>query len=153
MGDLMKVVFSENKISIFMPKIISNADINDYIKKLIIKLKHNYKVDIFGFYKVNVYKNQRIGMIIDLIMEEEIDFFKDLLDLKIEVKEDSEIYLKFDDYFLNNNKNIYHFKDNYYISIDNLSDSDFLSMIEFSKPVYGEDLTSVKNKFKLIINN
>lgn len=149
----MKIISSDDKLSIFLPTLKSKENINDYLKMLILRLKRNYKIDIFGFYKVNVYQNKKIGMIIDLIKEEEIDFFKDLLDLKITVSEDSDIYLRFNDYFLNKEKNVYLFENNYYIGVKDLSNKEFLSMIEFCELIYGEDLERIKEHLKLLVKS
>lgn len=142
----MKIVSSVDKITIFIYKNEVIDDINDYMKKLILKLKKKYHMDIFGFYKVNIYKNNKIGMIIDLLKEDDIDFFTDLVDLKIKVYEDSNMYLRFNDYFFREKKKVYVINNNYYMDIDKLSNKDFLSMIEFCSVIYGDELEKLKEK-------
>ena len=142
----MKIVSSVDKITIFIYKNEVIDDINDYMKKLILKLKKKYHLDIFGFYKVNIYKNNKIGMIIDLLKEDDIDFFTDLVDLKIKVYEDSNMYLRFNDYFFREKKKVYVINNNYYMDIDKLSNKDFLSMIEFCSVIYGDELEKLKEK-------
>ena len=139
----MKIVSSDDKTTIYIYRNEIIDNINDYMKKLILRLKRKYHIDIYGFYKVNVYKNNKIGMIIDLLKEDDIDFFTDLVDLKIKVYEDSSMYLKFNDYFFEEKKSIYVINNNYYVDINKLSKKELLSMIEFCKIIYGEELNKL----------
>ena len=134
----MKIVSSTDKITVYMYKIETIDNINDYMKKLILKLKRKYHINICGFYKVNIYKNDKIGMIIDLLKEDDIDFFTDLVDLNIKVYENSDMYFEFNDYFLLEKKNICVINNCYYVDINSLSKKEILSMIEFCKIIYGE---------------
>ena len=121
-----------------------------YMKELIIKLRRKYRKDIYGFYKVDVYVKDKIGMIIDFTLEEEIDFFRDLVDLKVVVHEEADVFLKFSDYFLFDKKKVYFFEGEYYVDIDDLSDEEFLEKLEFCKVIYGEELSDIKGNFKKI---
>lgn len=142
----MKFVSSDDTITIYIYKNEVIDDINDYMKKLILRLKRKFHIDIFGFYQANIYKNNKIGMIIDLLKEDDIEFFTDLVDLKIKVYENSNMYLKFNDYFFSEKKKVYVINGNYYINIDEVSKKDFLSMIEFGSIIYGEELAKVKKE-------
>lgn len=148
----MKIISNGDKLSVF---VIDNKDIDlnnldMYMKELIIKLRRKYRKDIYGFYRVDVYVKDKIGMIIDFNLEEEIDFFKDLVDLKVVVHEDVDVFLKFSDYFLFDNKKVYFFEGEYYVDIDDLSDEEFLEKLEFCKVIYGEELSDIKGNFKKI---
>ena len=148
----MKIISNGDKLSVF---VIDNKDIDlnnldMYMKELIIKLRRKYRKDIYGFYRVDVYVKDKIGMIIDFNLEEEIDFFKDLVDLKVVVHEDVDVFLKFSDYFLFDNKKVYFFEVEYYVDIDDLSDEEFLEKLEFCKVIYGEELSDIKGNFKKI---
>ena len=148
----MKIISNGDKLSVF---VIDNKDIDlnnldMYMKELIIKLRRKYRKDIYGFYIVDVYIKDKIGMIIDFNLEEEIDFFKDLVDLKVVVHEDVDVFLKFSDYFLFDNKKVYFFEGEYYVDIDDLSDEEFLEKLEFCKVIYGEELSDIKGNFKKI---
>ena len=148
----MKIISNGDKLSVF---VINNKDIDlnnldMYMKELIIKLRRKYRKDIYGFYKVDVYVKDKIGMIIDFNLEEEIDFFKDLVDLKVVVHEDADVFLKFSDYFLFDKKKVYFFEGEYYVDIDDVSDEEFLENLEFCDTVYGEELSDIKGNFKKI---
>lgn len=125
---------------------IYDEDINDFLKKLILKLKKKYKLDIFGFYQVNVYKNDMVGMIVDIIKDDDASFLSDWVDLKINVYDNSEVWLKFDDYFLDLKEKFYKLEDTYYTNITDIDKKSFLSMIEFCCLLYGEELELVKRK-------
>lgn len=148
----MKIISNGDKLSVF---VINNKDIDldnldMYMKELIIKLRRKYRKDIYGFYKVDVYVKDKIGMIIDFNLEEEIDFFRDLVDLKVVVHEDADLFLKFSDYFLFDNKKVYFFEEEYYVDINDVSDKEFLEKLEFCNLVYGEELSDIKGNFKKI---
>lgn len=148
----MKIISNSDKLSVF---VINNKDIDldnldMYMKELIIKLRRKYRKDIYGFYKVDVYVKDKIGMIIDFTLEEEIDFFRDLVDLKVVVHEEADVFLKFSDYFLFDKKKVYFFEGEYYVDIDDLSDEEFLEKLEFCKVIYGEELSDIKGNFKKI---
>lgn len=148
----MKIISNGDKLSVF---VINNKDIDlnnldTYMKELIIKLRRKYRKDIYGFYKVDVYVKDKIGMIIDFNLEEEIDFFRDLVDLKVVVHEEADVFLKFSDYFLFDKKKVYFFEGEYYVDIDDVSDKEFLEKFEFCDTVYGEELSDIKGNFKKV---
>lgn len=145
----MKITSYENKITVYTYAIENTDAINDYIKKLILKLKKKYHLNIKGFYNINIYTNNKIGMIIDIVKDED-NFFYDLLDLKVKVYENSKVFFKFNDYFLNNKYDFIIFKDNYYIDIDNLNKQDILSMIEFCSLIYGEELNKINKELSCL---
>lgn len=148
----MKIISNGDKLSVF---VINNKDIDlnnldMYMKELIIKLRRKYRKDIYGFYKVDVYVKDKIGMIIDFNLEEEIDFFRDLVDLKVVVHEEADVFLKFSDYFLFDKKKVYFFEGEYYVDIDDVSDKEFLEKLEFCDTIYGEELSDIKGNFKKV---
>lgn len=147
----MKVVFSEDKITVYTV-IKEDIDINEYIKKLILRLKKKYRISILGFYQINIYKNSKVGAIIDLIKEDDMDYFNDLIDLNIKVYDNSDIYFVFDDYFFNIKKIFKLLNNKYYINIDELSKKEFFLMTEFCNYVYGDELEKIENKL-LTYNN
>lgn len=146
----MKVVTKDRKTTVYTFDSANTNNINDYIKKLLLRLKKKYKMKFTGFYQINIYKNSLIGLIIDIIKEDEEDYFYDLVDLKIKVYENSTIYLEFNDYFFNNKKKIKNLNNKYYMQIDNIDKSDFLSMIEFGELIYGKEAEKVKEKLSCL---
>ena len=90
-------------------------------------------------------------MILDIIKEDELDFFKDILDIKVSINYESDIFLSFEDYFLVKNKKIYYKDQNYYININDLEDKEILKLSEFSKIIYGEELKKIKTNLKHVL--
>lgn len=132
-------------------KDINIEEIKKYIKDLVCKLKKVYKKKISGFYNVNVFMNDKIGMILDFSREDDFDFFRDVVDLNVIVNKDSEIYLKFSDIFLLDNFDNIYFWDNYfYVDVNSISFKEFYYLLEDSSFIYGRELDSLKNKFSLV---
>lgn len=149
---LLKTTLKGDNISIFIinETSINKDNINGYVKELIIKLKRKYRKKISGLYKANIYINKNYGIIIDLIKEEDIDFFSDMVDLKIILHENEEMYLSFDDYFLLKQKKIFFLNNKYYININSLNKKELLKMYEFCNIIYGDQVKELENNFKLI---
>ena len=149
----MKFVFKDNKIIIYLNKenidfdISNKENLEKYIKELVLNIKKIYGYKISGSYNVNIYENKKIGLIIEFIKKENFDFFPDLIDLKLNIFYDSDVYLKLDDYFLiKKYKNIYYNNNNFYIDVTDLIKKDILILSEFGKYIYGKNLEKLKNK-------
>lgn len=149
----MKFVFKDNKIIIYLNKenidfdIFNKENLEKYIKELVLNIKKIYGYKISGSYNVNIYENKKIGLIIEFIKKESFDFFPDLIDLKLNIFYDSNVYLKLDDYFLiKKYKNIYYNNNNFYIDVTDLIKKDILILSEFGKYIYGKNLEKLKNK-------
>ena len=147
----MRVINKNDRISIFIidKDSIDRDNINDYMKGLIFKLKRKYKKDICGFYIGHVY-SCKFGVLLELIKEDDLDFFGDMLDLKIIMHDDEDIFLRFDDYFLLDRECIYVFKNKYYVNVSDISYSEFLGICEFCEFVFGEELEGFKGSLKKV---
>ena len=147
----MRVINKNDRISIFIidKDSIDRDNINDYMKGLILKLKRKYKKDICGFYIGHVY-SCKFGVLLELIKEDDLDFFGDMLDLKIIMHDDENIFLRFDDYFLLDRECIYVFKNKYYVNVSDISYSEFLGICEFCEFVFGEELEGFKGSLKKV---
>lgn len=148
----MKIIHEKDIISVFIQNKSKKdiEDINSYMKELVLILKRKYRKDITGFYKVNVYYNEKIGLIIDFIRREEVDFLDDFTSLKISFCEEDDIYLEFEDYFLFDDIKTYYFNNRYYINIEDISLELFIKKLEFFNVVYGESLKRLKKTWVLV---
>lgn len=152
----MKIITNKDNFNIIIYKDEINFDLKQkdslekYIKKIILNIKRKSLININGFYKIIVYHNEKFGIILDIIKEDELDFFKDFLDFKVLVNYNSDIYLSFEDFFLINNKNIYYKDNKYYINIKYLKEKDIIKLSEYSKVIYGENLNNIKHKLKFV---
>lgn len=118
------------------------------IKNIFLKLIKTYNLNINRRYEVYVYENSKYGTILEIIEKDELLFPRELIDIKVKFINNTNIFLKTDNYFcLENYKNIYYFDNNFYINlldIDNL-----ISIIEFVDIIYNEKDTYL-NKMLLI---
>ena len=144
----MKFISDKDSFTIYVLKNdFLDSEIKDYVKKMVLRLKNRFKKYISGYYKAYVYKNNHYGIIIELIKEGNFDFFKDFIELDINVIDDSEMYFRFKDYFLIINKSdIFYYDDNYYVNIKKLNKLEFLKLTEFGTIVYGKDVLDIKNR-------
>ena len=148
----MRVISNKDNFIIhILENNFDNVDIKDYVKKIILKIKERLGQYISGFYEVNVYLNDFYGMIIEMIKKSDFDFFKDFIELDININKDSKMYFEFEDYFVILNKNnIYFYNNKYYINIDQLNSSEQLKLSEYGKVMYGNKLNEIEHKLQKI---
>ncbi len=105
----MKVIFLENQVIVYLKKEYSKIDdikdkilIEKYFKKLLLKLKKRYLIDVTGFYNVKVYIDNRYGMVIEFYkLDSDFIFLpNDIIDLKITFYKDAQFYLELDNNLL-----------------------------------------------------
>lgn len=148
----MKIELTNEKIVVYLNNYYFNNSDKDKlireIKNLFIKLIKIYKLSFSGIYKVNLYENKIYGSILEIIKQEELLFSRDLIDIKVSVKKNNDIYLKTSDYFVfANYQNIYYKDNNYYLNI--LDTSNYLKLIEFCKIVYNIEKSDLKPLAKM----
>lgn len=149
----MKIIFKDEDLIIYVYKtnLLEKDEIEDYIKDLIYKLRKSYHKNISGFYDVDIFINERYGFIIEMKKNDDLDFFPDMIDLKMNFHFNSDIFLKFEDYFLINKKNkIYFYLNNYYVNINEFTNEELITLSEFFKITYGNELTLSKRKFTTV---
>lgn len=106
-------------------------DCKDVIKKLQRRLK------LKGFYRVLVFPS-KLGLFLQLIKLED-SLYKNILDLKIEIKEEN-IYFKTKDYFLIKDYSPINYIDGEYYCIVDESFDEILEKVEFGEFVFGYDI-------------
>ena len=147
----MKIVSNEDDFTIYLiGNNFGSIDIKDYVKNIVLKTKDRIKKYISGYYEVKVYINNSYGMILEIKKESDFDFFKDFIELDINI-EDSTMYFKFKDYFaIVNKSNINYYDDNYYINVDKLNKKELLTLSEFGNIVYGKEIDKIEKKLSKI---
>ena len=121
----------------------NKKEMHEYIKNLILKLKRIYKINIKGFYKIKIYLN-KILTYINFIKIDDDNYDNDEIDFRILIIYNKEIYFKYEDYNLINNKNVFYYKDFYYINIDYLDE--FIKYLEYGNIVLLDNV-DYKNVF------
>lgn len=139
----MKVDIKNDNFIIYVNKYLINydmknrKDIEENIKDLLIRIRKIYKIKLSGYYKIKIYQNDLYGLIFECIKEDDLDFFPDFCDLKINILYDSKILLESDDFFIfNNNKKAYKKGNKFYINIKDLNELEIIKLSEFCKIKY-----------------
>ena len=139
----MKVDIKNDNFIIYVNKYLINydmknrKDIEENIKDLLIRIRKIYKIKLSGYYKIKIYQNDLYGLIFECIKEDDLDFFPDFWDLKINILYDSKILLESDDFFIfNNNKKTYKKGNKFYINIKDLNELEIIKLSEFCKIKY-----------------
>ena len=139
----MKVDIKNGNFIIYVNKYLINydmknrKDIEENIKDLLIRIRKIYKIKLSGYYKIKIYQNDLYGLIFECIKEDDLDFFPDFCDLKINILYDSKILLESDDFFIfNNNKKTYKKGNKFYINIKDLNELEIIKLSEFCKIKY-----------------
>lgn len=115
----------------------NKKDIEKNIKDLLLKIRKIYKIKLSGYYKIKVYQNDLYGLIFDCVKEDDLDFFPDFCDLKVNILYDSKMLLESDDFFIfNNNKKTYKKGNKFYINIKDLNELEIIKLSEFCKIKY-----------------
>lgn len=150
----MRISIIDNDILIYINNNLINIDFEDldttkeYFKELFLKIKD--KVEINGFYFVNVYKDDLYGIVIELRKEEMdyLDYYTDEVDMHITLNENTFLY-EIEDIFLNkeiikNSKIIYYNKKIYLKLKNNIDENIKGYLYEFSNLVY-KDTNNILN--------
>ncbi len=133
----MKLEYLNDKIIIYLynEKLTDNSDLlKEKIKKIIIKLIKNYHLNLFGYLKLNIYENDKYGLIMEIDKVNNV-FNIDIIDLKIVIYPNVNFYLEIsDDLYIDNFKNSIYKDNKFYINIDNLDN--LLKYLEYGRIIY-----------------
>lgn len=140
---ILKVDIKNDNFIIYVNKYLINydmknrKDIEENIKDLLIRIRKIYKIKLSGYYKIKIYQNDLYGLIFDCVKEDDLDFFPDLCDLKVNILYDSKMLLESEDFFIfNNNKKTYKKGNKFYINIKDLNELEIIKLSEFCKIKY-----------------
>lgn len=122
---------NESDYKIYYYKSIDNKVLYDEVKDLIKSVQKRLKLK--GFYKALVI-NKNIGLFIQLKKIEE-SFYKNTLDLKIEIK-DLDVYYKTEDYFVIKGLSDIKYKDGMFYCVVDESFDKILEKVEFGDFIF-----------------
>ena len=162
----MKVITNDEfNIIIFLNKIIvENIDLEDrenleeYFKKIFLKLKKIYDITISGYFVIDVYIDDNYGIIMELNKEEldYYEYFDNQIDMRIIIHDDVTFLYEIDDILLLDKKirkniSLYYYQNKYYIKINKILNFIALGYIlENSNSIYIDENDNVINDFNLI---
>ena len=130
----MKVDIKNDNFIIYVNKHLINydmknrKDIEENIKDLLIRIRK--------IYKIKLSQNDLYGLIFDCVKEDDLDFFPDFCDLKVNILYDSKMLLESDDFFIFNNNKAYRKGNKFYINIKYLNEKEINRLSEFCKIKY-----------------
>ncbi len=143
---------SDNEFVVFINSLyfpidegLDKQNLSRTIKSLLSKLDKNYNLSLKGYYKVSIYHNKKIGSY--LVLEKLEDFIIDVttIDLRVIAYLNEEFLLEFDDYEkIPLGKSIFYLNNMYYLSVNDVSDEEILSLCDWSRIVYGDVVSNIK---------
>ncbi len=144
----MKCTIENNKIIVYVEKYTKNYldDIDyleDYFRKIFIKLKEKYGIKIQGFCNVDVYTDNS-DMVLEIEEEKElVDYYEDIIDMKISIHESTFLYEVLNIFNINKyiNGDIFLYKNKFYIKKKDMN----FNILEHLKLVY-KDTNKIINK-------
>lgn len=113
-------------INVYLYKYFLDYDSKDKlhreIKELFVNLIKNYNLDLFGYFKVDIYENKKYGCILEInkIYGDNTEF----IDLKIILHRKTTFYLVMDEYYYFDLKDILYRNNKYLINIENIDNLD-----------------------------
>ncbi len=124
----------------------NKEELAKYVKLVILKLRKLYGLILEGFYEVHFYNIKYIGIILEL---KNIDtYISKTIDLQIIIHNDEKYYLKTNNYEIAKKFKKINYYDNYfYLDVDNLTKSNFISLIENSEIVNESYIDNIKYKW------
>lgn len=160
----MKIIeLEERKIILFLYA-KNTLDFQDYeslqeeFKKIFLKLKYQYQIDVNGFYHVKAYIDSKYGVVLEIDGEdlEYLDYIDGEIDMRIEVIEKEFLYqLEDKDNFpkkIQEKGNLYKYQNQYYLElIESLNTYEYGELLEHANIIYQNKnpyITSLKNKLQ-----
>lgn len=116
----------------YYEKTINSDEINDLLKRI------QKKIKLSGFYKVTAIV-KKIGLFLEL-KKINNDFYKNVVELKIEIKDDP-VYYQTTDYFIIKDMPDIGYKDGMYYCIVDDSFDEVLEKVEFGDFVFGSNIS------------
>ena len=132
----MKIKYQSDLIIIYLYKHFLEYDNKDKlhheIKEIFINLIKNYNLDLFGYFKVDIYENKKYGCILEInkIYSDNSDY----IDLKVILHRNTKFYLVMNEYYFLNIENVKYHNNNFYLDIENIENLD--NYIEFGEIYY-----------------
>lgn len=150
MGECMKVeIIDKSSFSIFINRnYLKSIDFSvkeevvAVVKDIIMKLRK--RLNLHGFYKIKVFVHDKVGLFLDVVQLEDLDF-SNALDLRVLVYFNEDIFFETENYFVIQDFSDIRYKDNkFYCSIPKDCEVKKLYEIsEFGRFLYGEEVLSL----------
>ncbi len=132
----MKIKYQNDVIIIYLYNYYLSIDKKDKlhqeIKDLFVNLIKNYKLDLFGYFKVDIYNNKKYGSILEInkIFGDNNEF----IDLKIIIHHNTKFYLSMNEYYFLDINDVKYQNNKYLVDIENIDN--LASFMEFGEIEY-----------------
>lgn len=140
-GRVIKLYLNELKIDFS-----DNIELENYFRKLFLKLKRMFNMSFTGLYDIDIYLDQNYGSVIELKKEEleYIDYYDNEIDMRIAVHDVTFLYEIHDIFEIDSKivKTIYYYKDKFYLELNDLTNKlDQTKLMEMGNLTYqAEDI-------------
>lgn len=146
-------IFSDGEISIFVSSsykgicdCYEKEKLVEVVKDVVKKLKRKLKLK--GFYKLKVFFNKVVGIFIRAIKVDEVEY-SNVLDLRVIVYTDQDIYFETDDYFrIKDVKNVRFYKNKFYCLVDDIFN--IYKVVDWGRFIYGEEVLDMLDNSCLV---
>ena len=146
-------ILSDGEISIFVSgnykgicDCYEKEKLVEVVKDIVKKLKRKLKLK--GFYKLKVFFNKFVGIFIRAIKIDEVEY-SNVLDLRVIVYTEQDIYFETDDYFkIRGVKNIRFYRDKFYCLVDDILD--IYNVVDWGRFIYGEEVLDMLDNSCLV---
>ncbi len=134
-------------------------ELENSFRNIFIRLRDLYDIDIQGYFKVDIYKDKYIGVVVDIKKEdmEYFDYLDGQIDMHISIHNDEVILFEVNDLYsfyknLIDKISYYIYHDKFYIKVNNvLTDFEKSNLLEFSNSIlYGSKTKYILQKNNLI---
>ena len=161
----MKIIFENDDIKIYLNKeYTNNVDINniseleEYLSRILFRLKNDYQIEIIGYYELKVLYDDFYGIVIILNKHnfEYADLFESQVDLDLNINKTNFFLYQVDDLFVIDDKLlkkvvIYIYKQKLYLKlISNIETLEMGRLLEFSNLICGDKVNKIINKGEII---
>lgn len=120
-------------------KLEDKQEIITLVKNTVLKVNKIYHLNLKGFYKVRVYLNKKVGLVIEIIQVDDISIHP-TIDFRVLVYFDQDFYIEVDDYdVLPLHKKVIFVNDKFYIDVCSLDDKEISYLLEFGRVIYKID--------------
>lgn len=156
----MKYEIVNNKLLVFLNnKLYSEFDffneskLQDYFRKLFIKLKDNFGLDIYGCCDIDVYFDDIYGVLLEISFNDDVYELYNDVDMSIKISKYRNFLYKVNDYYKEFVGNYYSYMGELYFKPCDIDYVGLGKLIENSKIIYGEFCSEIiKNGMLVFID-
>jgi len=118
----------------------SKEELMTLLKAVILKVKKNYGIIVSGLYEVNIYILKKIGLEFYFTKSDNYTFSNKVVDLKMTIHLDPNVYLKFDNYdYVSEYQNLRYEEGCFYLKPDLLDTSDLIKLSDLYTIIIDEN--------------